>query len=64
MEPHEHTPVSYEMCEACIGYGVVVRTLRDGKTMRVENVPCPNCEGLGILRETERIEGDEHEDGP
>lgn len=51
---HEHQV--FDMCEACMGYGVVVRTQRDGKTMTIENVPCPNCEGLGVLRETERTE--------
>jgi DnaJ-class molecular chaperone len=51
---HEHTV--YDMCERCLGQGVVMGLRFEGKTMRTASQPCPNCEGLGILRETERTE--------
>lgn len=50
---HEHEV--YDVCDHCLGMGVVVRTRRDGKTMTVESVPCPHCAG-GILLETARTE--------
>lgn len=50
------SPIWYEMCPVCIGYGAVVLIRRAGKTIRIGQVMCTNCEGARLFRAIEPTE--------